>query len=100
MVVDSQGSLRPIAGRAGRHVRLDAFLAAFIRQDAEAEARYDHFPHFRLANDQMSGMVRPDCRNRHVDERYPTKRCGSPAGTTVPGLGVGSFIFIGFESTR
>jgi limonene-1,2-epoxide hydrolase len=38
---------------------LDAFLAAFNRQDARAEARTYHFPHFRLANDQMSAWDGP-----------------------------------------
>ena len=33
---------------------LDAFMTAFNREDAQAEARTYHFPHFRLANDQMS----------------------------------------------
>jgi hypothetical protein len=38
---------------------LDAFVAAFNRQDARAEARTYHFPHFRLANDQMSVWSEP-----------------------------------------
>jgi hypothetical protein len=38
---------------------LDAFMAAFNRQDAQAEADTYHFPHFRLANDQMSAWSGP-----------------------------------------
>lgn len=33
---------------------LDAFLDAFSRQDARAEERTYHFPHYRLANSVMS----------------------------------------------
>jgi hypothetical protein len=38
---------------------LDAFLTAFNRQDARAEANTYHFPHFRLANGQMSAWDAP-----------------------------------------
>ena len=38
---------------------LDAFMEAFNRQDAQAEERTFHFPHYRLANGLMSSWVAP-----------------------------------------
>ena len=38
---------------------LDAFMDAFNRQDARAEERTYHFPHYRLANRLMSSWSAP-----------------------------------------
>lgn len=49
------------AAQAEREVLavLDAFTTAFNQQDAKAEERTYHFPHYRLANDTMSAWPTP-----------------------------------------
>jgi hypothetical protein len=54
---------------------LDAFMTAFNRQDAWAEARTYHFPHFRLANDQMSVWDKPGAEtDAWMNDTYKTLR--------------------------
>ncbi len=54
---------------------LDAFLDAFNRQDARAEERTYHFPHYRLANGVMSAWPAPgDEAEAWMNGTYQTLR--------------------------
>jgi NTF2-like protein (DUF6841) len=59
VAADSQGAFDRVQAEREVMSVLDAFLAAFNRQDAQAEAGTYHFPHFRLANDKMSAWNGP-----------------------------------------
>jgi len=54
---------------------LDAFMDAFNRQDARAEERTYHFPHYRLANGLMSSWSAPGAETESwMSSTYKTLR--------------------------
>jgi hypothetical protein len=54
---------------------LDAFLDAFNQQDARAEERTYHFPHFRLASGGMSVLDKPGAESQAwMNTTYATLR--------------------------